>query len=76
LSRKDPNSLAALIRATKPSLAESDEATALRERIRTLEAAATAREAEMDKAMRALRQEHDKARTEFEKRLTKQQSMP
>ncbi len=75
LNRKDPNSIAALIRATKPTLAESDETQLLRDKIQHLETSLAARDGEYDKTMRALRQEHDKAKAGFENRIAKLQRM-
>jgi len=66
LKEKDPNSVAALIRAAKPSLEENTVVQTLQERIQTLSREVADKETEYEGKIRALRQEFDSYRSKSE----------
>ena len=68
LSRKE-DSIAALVAAAKPSSEENQMIETLRKEVKGLKEARAAKEAQAERKLRALRQEYDKAKLDYEKRL-------
>ena len=68
LSRKE-DSIAALVAAAKPSSEENQMIETLRKEVKGLKEARAAKEAQAERKLRALRQEYDKVKLDYEKRL-------
>lgn len=70
LQKRHPDSISNLIRATRPETEVEKRVVELEQQVAQLQQAATEREADFEKRSRALRQEHEKVRAQYEARET------